>query len=52
MGIGDAHLYDFTVTDDLSMRVEPVINLYGMEGVTGQPEQRAMVGLQCSFRFK
>ncbi len=47
----DAHLYDFTVTDDLSMRVEPVINLYGMEGVTGQTEQRAMVGLQCSFRF-
>ncbi len=48
----DAHLYDFTVTDDLSMKVEPVINLYGMEGVTGQTEQRAMVGLQCSFRFK
>lgn len=48
----DAHLYDFTVTDDLSMKVEPVINLYGMEGVTGETTQRATVGLQCSFRFK
>lgn len=48
----DAHLYDFTVTEDLSMRVEPVINMYCI-GTTAIEEPQSMVlGLQCSFSFK
>lgn len=44
----DAHLYDFSVTDDLSLRVEPVVNPYG-----GSPVgmESAVYGFQCSVRF-
>lgn len=48
----DAHLYDFTVTDDLSMRLEPMINLNGLGNPTDSPQQTASVGVQCSFTFK
>ncbi|MBO4805063.1 MAG: hypothetical protein J5554_03390 [Paludibacteraceae bacterium] len=44
----DAHLYDFSVTDDLSFRVEPLVNPYGYNPVG--PES-SMYGFQCSVRF-
>ncbi len=47
----DAHLYDFSVTDDLSLRLEPVINVYGF-GNDVESRNSAIVGLQCSFQFK
>lgn len=47
----DAHLYDFSVTDDLSMRVEPVINTYGFQN-TEEARRTSIVGVNCSFRFK
>lgn len=44
----DAHLYDFTVSDDLSLRVEPVIRPY----LNGQESmQPAVYGFQCSVTF-
>lgn len=50
----DAHLYDFSVTDDLSMRIEPVINTYGIDGMGGvfDARQNSFVGIQCSIHFK
>ena len=50
----DAHLYDFSVTDDLSMRIEPVINTYGMDGMgtAFDARQNSFVGIQCSIHFK
>ena len=53
----DAHLYDFSVTDDLSMRIEPVINTYGLDGINGMggafdARQNSFVGIQCSIHFK
>ena len=47
----DAHLYDFSVTDDLSLHWEPVINTYGL-GNTCDVQPTAMVGIQCTFQFK
>jgi len=47
----DAHLYDFTVTDDLTMRLEPVFNTNGFGG-SMYDNQSMYVGLQCSFSFK
>lgn len=47
----DAHLYDFTVTDDLTMRLEPVFNTNGFGG-SMYDSQSMYVGLQCSFSFK
>lgn len=44
----DAHLYDFTVSDDLSLRVEPMVNPYGC-GAVGT--ETAFCGFQCSVRF-
>ena len=47
----DAHLYDFTVTDDLTLRVEPIFNSYGLES-SMEGKNPMFVGLQCSFSFK
>ncbi|MCQ2210489.1 MAG: DUF5683 domain-containing protein [Paludibacteraceae bacterium] len=47
----DAHLYDFSVTDDLSMKVEPVFNTSGF-GSSMEARQTSIVGVQCSFQFK
>lgn len=44
----DAHLYDFTVSDDLSLRVEPVVNPYGGCNNVGM---EPTYGFQCSVRF-
>ncbi|HOU67340.1 MAG: DUF5683 domain-containing protein [Paludibacteraceae bacterium] len=44
----DAHLYDFTVSDDLSLRVEPVINPY-LDGSDYKPT--SVFGFQCSVSF-
>lgn len=43
----DAHLYDFSVTNDLSLKVEPTIQLPGMNDYN----DNAYYGLQCSFTF-
>ncbi len=43
----DAHLYDFTVSDDLSLRVEPIIN--GIQ--TGDNTRTRSFGMQCSITF-
>lgn len=43
----DAHLYDFTVSDDLSLRIEPVINNFG----SGEIFKSRSFGMQCSIRF-
>lgn len=43
----DAHLYDFTVSDDLSLRVEPIIN--GFQ--TGDNVKTRSFGMQCSITF-
>lgn len=47
----DAHLYDFSVTDDLSFHWEPVINTYGL-GNSWDAKQSPVVGIQCSLQFK
>lgn len=44
----DAHLYDFTVSEDLSLRVEPIINNYSMDNVVTKDRT---FGLKCSFNF-
>lgn len=43
----DAHLYDFTVSEDLSLRVEPIINSYSLDNVN---KEKAF-GFQCSITF-
>ena len=43
----DAHLYDFTVSDDLSLRVEPIINSYG----TDYMNRSRSFGFRCNFTF-
>lgn len=43
----DAHLYDFTVSNDLSLRVEPVINGFD----TGEGFKNRSFGMQCSIKF-
>lgn len=44
----DAHLYDFSVTEDLSLRVEPVIkNYYNSQPVP----PTTMMGFQCTISF-
>lgn len=43
----DAHLYDFTVSDDLSLKIEPVINGYG----GGEVFKSRSFGMQCSITF-
>lgn len=48
----DAHLYDFTVTDDLSMRVEPVLNMYDFGKPALEDPKSMVLGVQCSFQFK
>ncbi len=45
----DGHLYDFSVTNDLSMRVEPVIQYPGLGN--GWQTEENMFGLQCSITF-
>jgi hypothetical protein len=45
----DAHLYDFSVTEDLSLRVEPVIKNY-FNAHNAPPS--TMFGFQCSINFK
>ena len=47
----DAHLYDFTVSDDLSMHWEPVINANGL-GNSLEARQQSVVGFQCCLKFK
>lgn len=47
----DAHLYDFSVTDDLSLRVEPFVNPYGGTNPMMVGKEPAMYGFQCSVRF-
>ncbi len=42
----DAHLYDFEVSNDLSFRVEPVIENYSIYSY------RPSVGVQCCLKFK
>lgn len=42
----DAHLYDFEVSNDLSLRVEPVLENYSIQSY--QPS----VGVQCCLKFK
>lgn len=46
----DAHLYDFTVSDDLSLRMEPMVKPaeYNDNGLNYSP---AIYGLQCSVTF-
>jgi len=43
----DAHLYDFTVSDDLSLRVEPIINSYGMDHMS----RSRSFGFRCNITF-
>lgn len=43
----DAHLYDFTVSEDLSLRVEPIINNYNWDNVN----KEKTFGFQCSITF-
>lgn len=44
----DGHLYDFSVTNDLSLRVEPVIMT---PGINNSLLEDTRYGLQCSFTF-
>lgn len=41
----DAHLYDFTVSDDLSLRVEPIINSYSTD------DRSRSFGFRCNITF-
>lgn len=43
----DAHLYDFTVSNDLSLRVEPIINSYSMDYVS----KNRSFGFRCNITF-
>ena len=43
----DAHLYDFTVSDDLSLRVEPIINSYSMDHMN----KSRSFGFRCNITF-
>ncbi len=43
----DAHLYDFTVSNDLSLRVEPVINSYSTDYVN----KNRSFGFRCNITF-
>ncbi|MBR3520274.1 MAG: hypothetical protein IKN77_09165 [Paludibacteraceae bacterium] len=43
----DAHLYDFTVSDDLSLRVEPIINSYS----TDYLNRSRSFGFRCNITF-
>ena len=49
----DGHLYDFSVTDDLSIRMEPVFHYSGSGlNVGGDlPQDQTMLGLQCRISF-
>lgn len=42
----DAHLYDFEVSEDLSFRIEPVLENYSITSY------RPSVGVQCCLKFK
>ncbi|MCQ2194778.1 MAG: DUF5683 domain-containing protein [Paludibacteraceae bacterium] len=46
----DAHLYDFSVSDDLSLRVEPYVNPYG-SNKDGMEMGSSVYGFQCSISF-
>lgn len=49
----DGHLYDFSVTDDLSLRTEPILQYQGLGYFdTEMPSNHAtMIGLKCSLKF-
>lgn len=44
----DAHLYDFTVSDDLSLKMEPIIKPFEMNESQYSP---TIYGVQCSITF-
>lgn len=43
----DAHLYDFSVSDDLSLRVEPIINSYSTDNML----KSRSFGFRCNITF-
>lgn len=43
----DAHLYDFTVSEDLSLHIEPVINRFQCDDI----HKGNTFGMQCSITF-
>lgn len=47
----DGHLYDFSVSNDLSFHIEPVISVPNVNGISNSSLNETQYGLQCSFTF-
>ena len=46
----DGHLYDFNVSEDLSLHVEPVVNIGGNTSY-GVYDTPSLLGVQCNIKF-
>lgn len=47
----DGHLYDFNVSEDLSLRIEPVVKTPLLQTYDPKIDTPSLMGVQCSLRF-